>query len=104
MNTKAIVIGAVLIGVALVSPIRQTTAAPECAGNACGSVSVTWTGSCYNIRNNGPRAARVSLKPFGGIASLVSRAVAPGDVWTPMMPFTTSCLGGYEAPYQANFE
>jgi len=41
-------------------------------------VSVTWTGACYNVVNNGDRNARVSMHT-GTVG--FSRSLKPGENW-----------------------
>jgi hypothetical protein len=104
MMMKGFLVASVLAGAAIVLPSRAT-AVTECAGNACESVSVRWTGSCYNVRNNGSRNVKVGFKPYSSIVSLVSRVLHPGDGWEVRIELGGSaCLGSYEPPYQANFE
>ncbi len=105
--TKALVSGsglaiAAIVSTALVSRVQARAA--DCAGNACGSISMKWTGACYEATNTGSRNVKVEVRPVGGIASSISKVLKPGDKWTPILVYTRACLKGYVAPYQANFE
>jgi hypothetical protein len=81
--------------------ITSGSAHAECAGNACSSVQVVFSGGCYQVSNTGSQNVKVEFTPWGGIASSMSRVIGPGATWTPMLPFD-GCMQGYIEPYKAN--
>jgi len=85
----------------LIGTGRHATFA-ACAGNACGSVQLTFTSPCYNVRNTGSQPVKVEFRPLG-IASSLSKVLGPGENWQPIQPFTTQCMGGFIEPFNANF-
>lgn len=102
MRRVILLISALAIVSSLIG-IRTYAAFQSCAGNACGSVQVTFVAPCYNVRNSGSRRVKVEFHPLG-IASSMSRVLEPGENWQPIQPFTTQCMGGFVEPYNANFE
>ena len=54
----------------------------ECNGNACGDVSITWTGHGYDVRNNGNKRVRVRVRFTFGLQCLdwTSIDLNPGEV------------------------
>jgi len=106
MMKKTLVIAAAVLTIgAGAFAMRKAFAASECAGNACSSVSVAWTGSCYNVRNNdSSRNVTVSLKPAFSAVISVSRTLMPSETWVPRIEIGGGgCITGYESPYNANF-
>jgi hypothetical protein len=73
-------------------------AAAQCQGNACGDVSVIWTGSGYDLSNHGGRNVRISIRFTFGL-----QCNAPSDV--DLGPGQTQHFanGAYCPPYGANY-
>lgn len=93
MKTSVLLISAVAI--------TSIKAYADCAGNACGSIQVTFNAGCYQVSNTGSQNTKVEFRPVGGIAISMSRVLGPGANWTPMLPFD-GCMNGYIEPYTAN--
>jgi hypothetical protein len=73
--------------------------APQCQGNACGSVSVTFVNPGYDLSNHGNRRVRISIQWFGA-----GECMSPADVdLDPGAPPRHFANGGYCNPYTANY-
>lgn len=107
MNKRTFVLGLALSLTTLVIALSYAieVQANECDGNACGSVSMKWTGSCYQATNNdSQRSVKVEVKPVGGAASAMSRVLKPGETWTLQSYPTGACMKGYVQPFHATFQ
>jgi hypothetical protein len=81
-----------------VNPYRESDATESCRGNACGDVSVSWTGSGYEIANHGSKRVRVRIRFMWGYGCLdwTSYVLDPGES-------DYSSNGGYCEPYEAHY-
>jgi hypothetical protein len=103
MIMKALLIASVLAGAAITMPV-ESSGAPECAGSACGAVSVKSSGSCYTVSNTGSRNVKVALPLPSAFIKEVARTLSPGESWVPQYGIVPGCVASYLPPYRANFE
>lgn len=73
-------------------------AADNCAGNACGSVSMGFSGGCYHFTNGANRRVKVEVRNWG---TTLAKPLAPGETWTPV--FGSGCFATFYLPYHADF-
>lgn len=108
MNAKRAFAPRLALAIAILAVITLSCVthvrANECDGNACGAISMTWTGSCYEVANNSQRNVKVDVKPYGGAATNISKVLKPGEKWTVTSYPTGACLKGYVQPYHAFFQ
>lgn len=72
----------------------QARTLTNCEGNACGEVQFRWTGSCYDVTNNGRSVVTIRM-------GNVSFDLAPGDTQTPGIP--PYCVQSFIGSPQANY-
>lgn len=86
----------VLLGIGF----AEIASADDCAGNACGVVSVSWNGSCYTAKNN-DGSKRVYVEFNTGPAKF-GKDLGPGESFVPGIP--PNCIKSYHTPYSANYK
>ena len=87
--------------VAAVAGSATPAAAADCAGNACSVISISWTGTCYNVRNT-DASKRVEVELNTG-AIKVSKELGAGESWTPVA-LGGRCIGSIVHPYRATYK
>jgi hypothetical protein len=92
----ALALACALTAAAAVARAALPSAAPDCEGNACAQVTLTWDagGGKYRAHNAGSRRARVEAFNWAGGCSVL---VEPGA--SQYLP-----LRSFDGPYRANFE
>jgi ricin-type beta-trefoil lectin protein len=76
----------------------------DCAGNACGSASMTYANACYTVTNTGTDKIKIDINPYGGI-SMLSRVLQPRESWKIVNPFSQGqCIVAFFSPFNANVD
>ncbi len=76
-----------------------------CLVSDCDEAGFSWkarAAPCYQAANKGSRNVQVAFRPYGGIASRISKVLGPNEVWTPQLAFD-GCMNGYVGTYEASY-